>query len=139
MTKCKLAIAEDTGDNFLEMITQVMMMIMMIMMMIIIIIIFIIIIQPKFEPDEPDGGDKKKKDGDDDDDDEDDEDSEEDGDKKEGKSKSHLPRVNIKTFSQRRVRRVDPLEMAMMTADMTDLTCRMGRMEDCSPARGGVR
>merc|ERR1719507_1699629 len=32
MTKCKLAIAEDTGDNLLEMITQ-----------------------PKWQPDEPDG------------------------------------------------------------------------------------
>ena len=65
MTKCKLAIAEDTGDNLLEMITQ-----------------------PKWQPDEPDGDDKKK-DEDDDDDDDDDEDSEGD-DKKEGKSKYSL-------------------------------------------------
>ena len=62
MNKCKLAIAEDTGDNFLEMITQ-----------------------PKWQPDEPDGDDKKKEE-DDDDDDDDDEDSEGD-EKKEGKSK----------------------------------------------------
>ena len=106
LSKCKKSIAEDKGDNLLEMVTQ-----------------------PKVI-DEPDGKDDKK-DDDGSDDDDDDEDEDDDKKEKEGKSKliiiiTDLP-LKMNILFQRRARKG---RVRMM---ITEWTCLMGMKGRCSP------